>query len=61
MGGARVARGQAACSGSDGRAEADDVPAELRKVFEVELPGVARMLETARLKARARARICGAG
>jgi uncharacterized protein with PIN domain len=35
-----------------GRAEADDVLAELRKVFELELPGVARMLETARLKAR---------
>jgi predicted nucleic acid-binding protein len=34
-----------------GRAEADEVIAELRKLFELELPGVARMLETARLKA----------
>jgi predicted nucleic acid-binding protein len=35
-----------------GRDEADEVLAEVRKLFELELPGVARMTETARLKAR---------
>jgi predicted nucleic acid-binding protein len=35
-----------------GRTEARTVLAELREVFEVELPGVKRMLETARLKSR---------
>jgi predicted nucleic acid-binding protein len=34
-----------------GRAEAEIVIGELRKAFELELPGVVRMLETARLKA----------
>lgn len=34
-----------------GRAEADEVIAALRNVFELDLPGIARMLETARLKA----------
>jgi uncharacterized protein with PIN domain len=34
-----------------GRAEADAMLARLRERFEVELPGVARMLDTARLKA----------
>ena len=35
-----------------GRAEADQLLSELRPVLEFELPGVVRMLETARLKAR---------
>jgi len=34
-----------------GRSEADDVLAELRKAFELDLPGTALMIETARLKA----------
>lgn len=34
-----------------GRAEADQVLSELRKLLEFELPGVVRMVETARLKA----------
>lgn len=34
-----------------GREHADEVLAGLRAAFEVELPGVARMVETARLKA----------
>jgi uncharacterized protein with PIN domain len=34
-----------------GRDEAEAVIGELRKAFELELPGVVRMLETARLKA----------
>jgi PIN domain nuclease of toxin-antitoxin system len=35
-----------------GRRAADDVLAELRIALELDLPGVARMMETARLKAR---------
>lgn len=34
-----------------GRSEADDVLAGLRKAFELDLPGTALMVETARLKA----------
>jgi PIN domain nuclease of toxin-antitoxin system len=34
-----------------GRPEADDVLRELRKAFELDLPGTALMIETARLKA----------
>jgi predicted nucleic acid-binding protein len=34
-----------------GRSEADDVLGELRKAFELDLPGTALMIETARLKA----------
>jgi predicted nucleic acid-binding protein len=34
-----------------GRQAADEVLADLRQLFEVELPGVTRMVETARLKA----------
>ncbi|HEY2771584.1 MAG TPA: PIN domain-containing protein [Solirubrobacteraceae bacterium] len=34
-----------------GREEAETVMSEIRKAFELELPGVVRMLETARLKA----------
>ncbi|MHB8510392.1 MAG: PIN domain-containing protein [Candidatus Dormibacteria bacterium] len=34
-----------------GRGAADEVLAELRRIVEVELPGVNRMLETARMKA----------
>lgn len=34
-----------------GRSDADDVLGELRKVFELDLPGTALMIETARLKA----------
>ena len=34
-----------------GRSEADDVLAGLRKAFELDLPGTALMIETARLKA----------
>jgi uncharacterized protein with PIN domain len=34
-----------------GRGEADEILADLRAVLELELPGVARMVETARLKA----------
>jgi uncharacterized protein with PIN domain len=34
-----------------GRSEADEVLAGLRKSFELDLPGTARMIETARLKA----------
>jgi uncharacterized protein with PIN domain len=36
-----------------GRSEADDVLAGLRKTFELDLPGTALMIETARLKASA--------
>ena len=35
-----------------GREAADEVLGELRQLVELELPGVARMVETARLKAR---------
>ena len=35
-----------------GRQAADEVLAELRQILDVELPGVARMVDTARLKAR---------
>lgn len=35
-----------------GRQPADEVLAELRQVLDVELPGVVRMVDTARLKAR---------
>jgi len=35
-----------------GRSEADHVLSELRQVLEFELPGVVRMVETARLKAQ---------
>jgi predicted nucleic acid-binding protein len=35
-----------------GRRSADDVLSELRIVLDVELPGTARMIQTARLKAR---------
>jgi uncharacterized protein with PIN domain len=35
-----------------GRRAADDVLSELRIAFDLELPGTARMIETARLKAR---------
>jgi uncharacterized protein with PIN domain len=35
-----------------GRRAADDVLAELRTALDLDLPGVARMIETARLKAR---------
>jgi hypothetical protein len=35
-----------------GRSEADHVLSELRQMLEFELPGVVRMVETARLKAR---------
>ncbi len=35
-----------------GRSEADHVLSELRQLLEVELPGVVRMVETARIKAR---------
>ena len=35
-----------------GRRSADDVLSELRSILNVELPGTARMIQTARLKAR---------
>ncbi len=35
-----------------GRTEADEVLGELRRVLELDLPGTARMIETARLKAK---------
>ena len=35
-----------------GRSAADEVLAGMRETFELELPGTARMIETARLKAR---------
>ena len=35
-----------------GRQPADEVLAELRRILDVELPGVVRMVETARLEAR---------
>lgn len=35
-----------------GRAEADEVLSQLRELLEVELPGVVRMVETARIKAQ---------